>query len=206
MDELVKKGVVRLSPENCYLFICDIQENEKLNSQIIGFETVLETAKFMVKAAETLEIPTVVTEHNPKVFGRLHKDLRDCLEKLPKESTHNSEKTIFSMFTSEVQEFLKKFPERKNVILVGIETHVCVQQTCLDLRESGFEVHLLTDGVSSRKLIDRTTALQRVLQSGVYLTTSESAVFELVRDSKSVKFKALLPLIKEERRQDLGLF
>ena len=81
-------------------------------------------------------------------------------------------------------------------MLFGIETQVCVQQTALDLLGNGFDVHVIADGVSSRTQVDRLFALERMRQSGVFISTSESVLFELLGDSKHPRFKEVQALIK----------
>ena len=104
------------------------------------------------------------------------------------------------MFTDEVYKAMKTtYPERKCAVIFGIETHVCVQQTSLELLEHGYDVHLVVDGVSSQRPHDREVAIQRIAQSGAFLTTSESILFELMNDAKHPKFKDLLPLFKEKK-------
>ena len=84
-------------------------------------------------------------------------------------------------------------------MLFGIEAHVCVQQTTLDLLERGYNVHLVLDGVSSIREHDRNVAIKRLSEAGAVTTTSESLIFELMRDAKHPKFKEVLEVIKEER-------
>ena len=106
------------------------------------------------------------------------------------------------MVTPEVQKHLDSFKSDvpiKSVVLFGIEAHVCVQQTALDLLEQGYDVHLVLDGISSQRAYDRTVAVNRIRQAGGILTTFESLVFELIRDSKDPKFKSILGVLKEER-------
>lgn len=104
------------------------------------------------------------------------------------------------MVTDEVYQAVHAaYPERKSAIVFGIETHVCVQQTSLELIEHGYEVHLVVDGVSSQRPHDREVAIRRIAQSGAFLTTSESILFELMNDAKHPKFKELLPLFKEKK-------
>ena len=93
--------------------------------------------------------------------------------------------------------------DRKSVILYGIETHACIFQTTLDLLELGYEVHLLADGISSMRPGDRTVALKRLEQAGAFLTTAESAIFELIRDAKSPDFKKVLPILKTDRSNQI---
>ena len=113
------------------------------------------------------------------------------------------EKYIFSMMTQEVKDHIQKYPERKSIILYGVETHACVFQTTLDLLEMGYDVHLLTDGISSMRQGDRAAALSRLQQSGAYLTTAESVIFELIRDSKSPDLKKVLPILKTDRKNQI---
>lgn len=116
------------------------------------------------------------------------------------------EKTKFSMVVDDVADFLRKRDDIKRVILVGIETHVCVLQTALDLVERGIEVHVLTDGVSSRTVLDRQTALHRLTQVGVFLSTSESILFQLMGNTTYSKFREVSALFKEERPEQLPGF
>jgi isochorismate hydrolase len=86
-------------------------------------------------------------------------------------------------------------------ILVGIETHVCVQQTCLDLLDAGKQVHIIVDGVSSQQPIDRQVALQRMQQAGAFLTTAQSAAFMLTRTADDPLFKQVSKLTIEHMKK-----
>merc|ERR1712232_1359958 len=99
----------------------------------------------------------------------------------------------FSMLTTEVRDHLK--PLNKTIyILVGIEAHVCVQQTALDLLEQGHDVHIIVDGVSSQQPFDREIALKRMSQAGAWLTTAQSAAFMLMQSADHPNFKAVSKL------------
>jgi isochorismate hydrolase len=106
---------------------------------------------------------------------------------------------MFSMMTEEVKKSLAMQPERHNIILYGIETHVCVQQTAMDALEMGYNVHVLVDGVSSQRALDRTVAIKKMSDYGVSMTTTESIIFEIMRDQQHPKFKAILPTLKVPR-------
>lgn len=93
----------------------------------------------------------------------------------------------------------KENPSDHSIVLCGIETHVCVQQTTFDLLERGYNVHILADGVSSCNKSDRIIAIDALRQAGAFITSTESVLFELMRDSKHPKFKELSSVIKEER-------
>ncbi|CAI8013727.1 Isochorismatase domain-containing protein 2 [Geodia barretti] len=100
------------------------------------------------------------------------------------------------MAIPEVMEIMSAEPMRNSVVIFGIETQVCVQQTALDLLDKGYDVHILADGCSSRSQVDRMLALERLRAAGAFLTTSESVVFELLGDSKHPNFKEVQALVK----------
>ena len=132
-----------------------------------------------------------------KGLGNTVPELSEILKENPKSKIF--EKTIkFSMLTEDVQSQLKsldKWP--KSVVLFGIEAHVCVQQTALDLLSSGFDVHVVADSTSSRSMSDRMLAFERIRQSGGFITTSESVLFMLMESSKHPKFREVQKLIIE---------
>jgi Isochorismatase family len=181
-------------------FQCDIQE--VFRKLIYKSENVAHVARYMAKTSEVLGVPLLVTEHNSKVFGTTLKEIQEAY---PKEFALFN-KLRFSMLTEEVKAHLQKeWPERKNVVLYGIEAHVCVQQTALDLLINNYRVFLLVDGSSSQKEYDRAVALQRIRDAGAVLTTSESLVFELMEEASNPKFKAMLPIIKDKVTDGLSL-
>ncbi|KAI8148746.1 Isochorismatase-like protein [Fennellomyces sp. T-0311] len=144
----------------------------------------------MIKASKHLDIPVVVTEQYPKAFGPTVQelDISDAALTLTK--------TKFSMLLPEVESLLKK-NNTKSIILVGIESHVCVLQTALDLLENNYDVHVVADGVSSQNPSEIGIALQRMRSAGATITTSESLMFQLVQDAKHEKFKGISALVKE---------
>lgn len=156
----------KLSPGETALLVCDVQE--RFRPVINGFQAVVDTSRRMVRAAEALKLPVIVTEQYPKALGPT---VPEVAEVLPQGSPVVA-KTDFSMCVADVIAALDALPAVKTVLLVGIETHVCVLQTTLDLLQKGYEVHILVDGVSSQRLTDRSTALQRLMQSGAFLATS----------------------------------
>ena len=101
------------------------------------------------------------------------------------------------MLTSDVRSELASHPQATNIYLYGIEAHVCVLQTTLDLLREGYAVYLVNDGVSSMRAHDRDTAIKRLEAAGAVSTTAESCLYELMGDAKHEKFKACLPLVKE---------
>lgn len=192
---MISKNLGRLDANKTLFFLCDIQK--VFEPLIHNMARVEQTARYLTRAAKILNIPVIATEHNIKAFGPILDSIKADVDPNNSDWFH---KTKFSMFTDEVETLMKsKYPERNSVVLFGIEAHVCVQQTSLDLIEKNYNLHLAVDGVSSQRAHDRTVALERIKNAGGFLTTSESIIFELLKDGKHPKFKELLPLAKEKR-------
>ncbi|KAI9311644.1 Isochorismatase-like protein [Dichotomocladium elegans] len=180
--------IAKIAPQTSALFVCDIQERFK--GVIWQFPSVITVANKMIKASKVLDIPVVVTEQYPKAFGRTVEEIDVS------DAVINMEKTKFSMYLPEVANLLRE-RKTKSVILVGIESHVCVLQTALDLLENNFDVHVLADGVSSQNHSEVNIAIARMRSAGATITTSESMLFQLVQDAKHEKFKAISNIVKE---------
>ena len=114
------------------------------------------------------------------------------------------EKKLFSMCTPEVMSHISSLGDRSSFILFGIEAHVCVQQTALDLLEQGFDVHVVVDGVSSMSPLDREIALNRMEKCGAYLTTAQSAAFMLMQSAEHPKFKTVSKMISNHAKVTNG--
>ena len=107
-------------------------------------------------------------------------------------------KTQFSMLTKDILENLEKnHPSVKSIVLCGIEAHVCVQGTALQALERGFDVHVVVDGCSSRSMVDRMYAFERMKAAGAWLTTSEAVILGLVGDASHPKFRDCQKLIMQ---------
>ncbi|KAL5469419.1 hypothetical protein EMCRGX_G030672 [Ephydatia muelleri] len=183
----VAKRLGRLTADCCYFFLCDVQD--KFRPSIRYFPEIIAVAKRMVDAANILEIPVIATEQYPKGLGSTVAEIDTGKAKV-------FDKTVFSMLIPPVEKILDDNAHRKSVVLFGIETQVCVQQTTLDLLGRGYDVHIVADGVSSRSQVDRMFALERMRQAGAFISTSESILFELLHDSKHPKFKEVQAIIK----------
>lgn len=96
---------------------------------------------------------------------------------------------------------MAQYPTRRQVILIGMETQVCILQTCLDLLAKNYEVFLPVDALTSSRAWERTVAINRMQSSGAVLTTFESAVFDLLKNAKDEKFKDILNIIKSSKRE-----
>lgn len=192
-----RPSVGKLAPEETALLVCDVQE--RFRPVISGFPAVIDTSRRMLRAAAALKLPVIVTEQYPKALGSTVEELQGLIP----EGSPVVAKTKFSMCTEEVDAAFQALPGVKKVLIVGIETHVCVLQTSLDLLERGYEVHVLVDGVSSQRLGDRSVALQRLAQAGAFLATSEMAMFQMMVNTAHPAFKAVSALCKEERPEQL---
>ncbi|CAO3695393.1 unnamed protein product [Rhizopus stolonifer] len=181
-------GLRKLAPQTTSLFLCNVQERFK--GLIWQYPSIISVAGKMIKASNILDIPIVVTEQYPKAFGKTVSELDIS------NAAICTEKTKFSMYLPKVADFLKE-KDTKSVILLGIESHVCVLQTALELIENNYEVHVLADAVSSQNHPEINIALDRMRSAGAAVTTSESALFQLVQDANHEKFKSISSLIKE---------
>lgn len=171
------------------LLIIDMQEAFRAN--IPDFERYANRIVVAMRGALLLNLPVLVTEQYPKGLGHTAREIRDVLPP----TIEIIEKTTFSSCgAQQFETHLKK--ETKQILVAGIEAHICVNQTVHDLLASGFQVHLLTDCIASRKETDRMAALQKMQSSGTILSSVEMALFELMRDSRHEQFKAIQGLIK----------
>jgi nicotinamidase-related amidase len=171
------------------LVVIDLQE--AFRSAIPEFPQMASRASMAVRGFQILNVPVVVTEQYPKGLGRTAEEI---LFSLP-DDFEVIEKITFS---SCIDAFVEKLDEygAKQVVLCGLETHICVNQTAHDLLFRGFEVHLLTDAVGSRYSQDREAGLSKMFASGVVPATVEMSLFEMMRDAKHEQFKEIQNLIK----------
>ncbi|XP_018415083.1 PREDICTED: isochorismatase domain-containing protein 2 isoform X2 [Nanorana parkeri] len=178
----------RLGQKSSVLFLCDMQE--KFRHNIAFFPQIVSVASRLLQAGKMLDIPVIVTEQYPKGLG-------PTVPELGADGIKKYSKTCFTMMIPEVEKELQSFPERRSVILCGIEAQACITSTTLDLLQKGFDVHVVADACSSRSQVDRLMALSRIKQSGAFLTTSEGVILQLLQDSSHPKFKQVQKLIIE---------
>ncbi|XP_075255593.1 isochorismatase domain-containing protein 2-like [Convolutriloba macropyga] len=191
------RHVGRLSPATTALFLCDMQEAFRKTIQY--YPEIIQNTVKMVEASKLLNIPVVVTEQYPKGLGHTVDELKTLLP----EDTKYHEKTLFSMCIPSIKEITSSVPSGESVtdvILTGIESHVCVLQTTIDLLEQNVNVHIAADCVSSRSLVDRKFALERFAQMGAFVSTSESLILQLCKDAKNPSFRSLQKLITNPTR------
>jgi nicotinamidase-related amidase len=177
-----------MSRDDTALLVVDVQE--KLLPHISGQRRVLWNVRRLMDGAAILEMPILATEQYPRGLGPTVPELAKDLGEIPA-------KLHFSCGAcAELFEVLPKRGVHK-LLVTGIEAHVCVQQTVLDLITHGFQVYVAADAVGSRSPYDCETALRRMDSSGATLTTTEAALFEWCEVAGSPEFKQLSALVRQ---------
>lgn len=180
---------MRINLNDTHFCLVDVQE--KLFPHIGNKEELEKNLPILVKGMKVLNVPIIVNEQYKKGIGETIEPLKELLLEYP-----FYEKTTFSGCQNESILTALKVSGKKNIVVAGIETHVCVLQTCIDLLENDFNVILVTNCSGSRKKLDHKMAISRLVQAGVIPTTYESILFELTVDSKNSRFKEISSLIK----------
>ena len=182
--------IIKLSREAAALAVIDMQE--AFRPVMPDFGEVASRIATAVEGARLLEVPVIVTEQYPK--GLKH-TAEEIVARLPAE-LKAIEKSCFSSCGSDT--FLSQLISRniKQVLVCGIEAHICVLQTSLDLLDRGFEVFILVDCITSRKPENKQIALARLAQAGAIYSTLEMSLFEMMGSADSPQFKAIQNLIR----------
>jgi nicotinamidase-related amidase len=179
-----------LDPKQTALAVIDMQES--FRQHIPDFAEVAARVALVAHAAQLIGIPVIVTEQYSKGLGHTVGEIRAVLP----EGLEPIEKTAFS--SCGAQEFVSQLKRAgtRQVLLCGIEAHVCVNQTAHDLIANGYQVHLLSDCISSRAEQNKQIGVEKMLKSGALPSSTETALFELMRDARHEQFKAIQKLIK----------
>ena len=180
---------MRINVEEALFCLVDVQD--RLYPHMTNKDEIEKNLVTLVKGLKALEVPFVVNEQYKKGIGETIPSLKELVTADP-----HFEKTTFSCCKNEPTMEAIKNAGKKYVIVAGIETHVCVLQTCIDLLEAGLQPVLVTDCVTSRKQKDTDMALERLIQAGVVPTTYESILFELTVNAKNPAFKTISSLVK----------
>jgi len=182
----------RMSSGDTALVVIDVQE--KLVPLIPNAEALIRNVSFLIDAARVVDIPVLATEQYPKGLGATVASLREKLANV-------REKTAFSSCAApEIVPALDR-EARVKILLAGMETHVCVLQTALDLLTQGRRVYVAADAVASRCGVDHKYALRRMEQAGAILVTSETAAFEWVGGSGTPQFREISRLVQDRMKQ-----
>jgi len=179
---------VKLDRSRAALVVVDVQE--AFRPAVLDFEQVARNVAILARAARILELPTLVTEQYPKGLGHTVPEVSEHLDVTP------IEKVCFSAVDADGFAGALHAAERDQVLLCGIETHVCVNQTAEDLIADGVEVHVAQDAVTSRTAENRALGLHKMERSGAVATSVETALFELLGRAGTPEFKEVQALIK----------
>ncbi|KAK7067010.1 Isochorismatase domain-containing protein 2, mitochondrial [Halocaridina rubra] len=192
----VPRRLGKFVPQQTCLMLCDMQE--KFRNSIQYFPQIVEVSNRLLRAFKVLDLPVICTEQYPKGLGSTVPELGVAEHDVPV-----FDKTKFSMCLPPIEEIIKD-KEIKAIVLCGIESHVCVQQTALDFLDAGLDVHLVVDACSSRSMVDRMYSFERMRDAGAFLTTSESVILGLAGGSAHPSFKQLQKIIWDSA-PDTGL-
>ena len=178
-----------LSEQDSVLVIVDMQE--RIIPKISDQQTIISNIVILIKSARILNIPIIITEQYPKGVGQTIHGIKDLI--VPWQPI---EKICFSCFGN--NNFSKKLKElkRDNLILCGIESHVCIMQTALDGLKANYSVFFVKDSISSRTKNNKETGFERMTQAGAIPVSTEMIVFELLREAGTDKFKQIVGMIK----------
>ncbi|HKQ53262.1 MAG TPA: hydrolase [Pyrinomonadaceae bacterium] len=179
-----------LDPAHTALVIIDMQEG--FRPHISDFAETAAHIALVAHAAQLLNVPVIVTEQYPKGLGRTAGEIQAVLPP----GTNVIEKTAFSSCGAQAFEAELERLRAVHVLVCGIEAHVCVNQTTHDLLARGYQAHLLTDCITARSQQNKQVAFAKMQQSGAIPSSTEMALFELMRDAKHEQFKAIQKLIK----------
>ena len=178
-----------LNKNSAVLVIVDVQGKlaTLMHEKDAFFDKVVKT----IKCCQVMEIPIIWNEQLPDKLGSTIDDIKEALPDM-----NPLEKETFSCCGN--SDFITALKEtgKDQVLLVGMETHVCVYQTAIDLLDKDFDVHLLADAVSSRTIENKNIALETMKQNGVNITSLEMAVFEMLQVAKGDQFKQVIKIIK----------
>lgn len=179
-----------LSKSSAILVVIDMQE--PFLRPIFERDRVVRQVRLLMEAARALDVPTVATLQYAEKMGGC---IPEIAELLPS-GTPPFDKLAFSCADNEEFRLAVQSEGRSQILLCGIETHICVNQTAHDLLHAGYQVHIASDAVSSRSEFNSNQGLQRMAAAGAVITNAESALYEMLGRSGTTEFKRILPLVK----------
>ena len=190
-----------MTSKSRYNFLCDIEDScliiidvqEKLTSAIPDkvINRLRKNTAILLNAANELNVPVISTVQYPKGLGATEAFITQNLTK----SSSTFEKTRFSCLGADgFSEHLSTL-NKKQIILAGVEAHICIFQSAIDLEQAGFDVYVVIDAIASREFTSYESALTRLKQANVSLLNTESVLFEWLRDASHEKFKTISKLI-----------
>ena len=181
----------RIQRENCQAMIIDVQE--KLSPHIYRYNDILKKTLILIQGLQVLDIPILLNEQYPEGLGRTVPEIMAVLDATKSKTI---EKVTFSACDNDESWNYLAQQNRISVLVFGVEAHVCVMQTVLDLLDNGMQPVVIADAIGSRSAYDRRQAIRRMRRAGAVITTTEAILFELCRSSKDPVFKAISQLVK----------
>jgi nicotinamidase-related amidase len=184
-----------LSRDQSRLLVIDVQE--KFVPHLTDGPRLVANCRLLVEGARLLGVPVSVSEQNPTKLGATVTALSELLPPAKLKMRFSSAECL-------LEELTASGPPRHQIVICGIETHVCVQQTALDLLAWGWDVYVVADAVQSRFETDRTIALQRMSAAGVTLVSAESVLFEWCETAEAAEFRDVSRLVKSHMKSTAG--
>lgn len=179
----------RLDTKSTLFVLCDLQE--RFRSVALHFPAIVTNAQKLLKCGKELDVKLLVSEQNPEKLGSTASELSIS------HAVGVYPKMDFSIMTdTKLRGSILEMKDLKSVVLFGLETHICIEQTAMDLLETGFDVHIVADCTTSRSVEDRCLAFQRLRQIGCLITTSENIIFKLLRGKNNPKFTEIRKLVQ----------
>jgi nicotinamidase-related amidase len=178
-----------LQIDNTFLLLIDMQD--RLYRAMHGKEELLENVRKLIMGMKAFGIPVVMSEQYPEGIGKTIPEVTELLPETP-----GIRKLSFSCCANSDCNAAIGATDRNQVLIAGVEAHVCVYQTAMDLLARGYDVQVVADAVSSRSLLNRDIGLQKMRDAGAAITSVEIALFELLRTAKSGKFRDISKILK----------
>jgi len=180
----------KLHRDRCVILVVDVQDRLTPAMPPDVLERLVKYTRALIHTGKTLGMPVLATEQYPKGLGRTLPELAELLPAAPLEKVH------FSCGADPAFQRALENTGRKQVVVAGMESHVCVFQTARDLVALGFDVHVCADAVASRTEEHRRTGLELCSQAGATVTTAETAIFDLLHQAATPEFKAVASWVR----------
>jgi len=181
---------LKLDRKRTAILVVDVQSRLTPAMPEETLRRVVKYARALIGAAKELDLPVIATEQYPKGLGETIPELKEVLPSPPLVKMH------FSCGADASFGAALERTGRRQIVVCGMETHVCVFQTVRDLVAMGYEVHVCADAVSSRFEVHRTSGLELCRQAGAVITNAETVIFDLLHLAGTPEFKKVAPLVK----------
>lgn len=185
---------VKLKKDSALLVVVDMQE--KLVPAMGAKKELIDRTSVLCRGAKELDLPILVTQQYTKGLGKTIDEIADIIAPDGLSENDYIDKTDFSVLKDKCLAGILDKLGKEQIILAGIETHICIMQSCIDLILSGYDVFIAEDCMSSRRKIDHINGLKRMQDSGAHITTAEAILMEMIGGAKNEHFRAISKIIK----------